>query len=113
MTKDKNLIAEAKAVRKLLKGVLAANNQQLPIKEKVDSFFQNLLNNLEGSEDIKADHIGWENDGLHNTIPSTSRNLQFLLTKFTNKATDSQKSNLEEKLNKEIKKIIKETLESS
>ena len=113
MGRDKNLISEAVAVRKLLKGILAATNAQLPIKEKVDTFFQKLINNLEGTDDIKADHLGWENDGLHNTIPSTDRNLEFLATKFAGKPTDRQKANLEEKIEKDIKKIIKETLETS
>jgi hypothetical protein len=63
----------------------------LPLKEKSENFFKNLINFLETDE--TQDDI----DKQYNNHPQTlKKNLEFLMDKFTNNPTKQQEENIKE-----------------
>lgn len=87
----KELTSDAKAVGKLIQGVLSATNMNLPLKEKSDNFFKNLISFLE------TDETQEDVDNKFNNQPQTiKKNLEFLMDKFTNSPTKQQEENIKE-----------------
>lgn len=77
---NKKLSAEVKAFRKMIQGILDANNVNFPIKEQSNLLLQKILDVLEKGKDEESLK---QTDTLHNNIPSTDRNLEYLTTLFT------------------------------
>ena len=84
----KSIISETKAYHKLIKTIISKRTP-VSLQEKSEQFFQNLMDYLEEKE-------GEEKDSLYNNIPSVERNLEFLMTKFTNNPTKAQKDSIKE-----------------
>jgi len=110
----KRLIDEAKAIQKMIKPFLNANNAHFPIQEKAENFFKNLIKFLEK----EGEKENGESESLYNNIPTVKRNLEYLTTKFTKNKEDIKESKeykgivevLDVIFNKEIEKKIDKSL---
>jgi len=89
----KELTSDAKAVGKLTTRLMSATNINVPLKEKTDNFFKNLINYLENDETEE------DIENRFNNHPQTlKKNLQFLMKRFTNVPTKNQLENIKESM---------------
>lgn len=108
----KQLVSECKAVKKILQGMLTASNKRFSIKEKVNNFFDKLLDYLND-----ADTATPEEDKFNQHPRTIEKNLEFLKKRFSKEPnnpdffSENDKKNglqiLEECFKKEFSKTIK------